>query len=232
MDMRYSAFILFGSLIFMMTFAQNEVFGFPIGFGQLPIHIVLKICLGAFCTLVIFLGILLHEIAHSITARMLGHEVQSITIMIFGGEAKIQKKNNYGIMKGEEIIAFMGPASNLATGLVFLLMSSFLSSGVSDPSQDILITFLSVLGFFNLIIGIFNLLPGYPFDGGLILRSFLRRRMDQETTTMTAVKVCRTSAIFIGAFGFWGNDITFIFIAVLLYLTAYLEDPEFDYKIE
>jgi Zn-dependent protease len=231
-EMRLSAFILLGMLVFLIALAQGEVMGMPLGFGLLAQPLEIKLALGAVCATVIFLAILLHEVAHCITARLKGYEVRGITILIFGGEVNIREERQHDIMKGEEVIAFMGPAANLALGSLFLLISFWLKGGVTDPSQDMIVTVFSVLGFYNLLLGVFNLLPGYPFDGGLILRSFLRKRMDQERTTMTAVKVCRMSAIGIGILGFWGNDVAVILIAVLLYLTAYMEDPEFNFKTE
>lgn len=231
-EMRLSAFILLGLLTIMMVIAQGDVLGIPIGFGSLSVPFALKVVLGALCALIIFLGVLLHEIAHCITAKLLGHKVRGITILMFSGEVDIPRERYCELMKGEGVIAFMGPASNLAMGGAFLFISYILIGGASAPSQDIAVTCLGVLGFYNVLLGAFNLLPGRSLDGGTILRSFLRKRMDLDRTNLTVVKVCHMSAICIGAFGIWSNELAITLVAVLLYLITYLEDPEFYYKIE
>ncbi|OPY32461.1 MAG: Zinc metalloprotease [Methanomassiliicoccales archaeon PtaU1.Bin124] len=232
MEVRPSAFILLGLLVIVMAFGEGMVFGLPIGFGGLEVPAYVKLALGIIGAEVLFFGILLHEIAHGIMARRIGHAVHVISVQLFGGEAKIQGERPHEYIKGEEMIAFVGPAANLGLGGIFLLLSICLGPASTDQATEIAITAFSVLGFYNLLLGFFNLLPGYPFDGGLILRSLLRRRMDHDRTTLTAIKVCRLTAIGLGVFGFLWSDVAVVLIAILLYLTAYLEDPEYSFKIE
>lgn len=229
-EMRLSALLLLLVLALLMAFAQGLVFGLPIGFGYLSVPWYEKLAMGGLCSAVLFLGILVHEVAHSVTAKMKGHEVKRISFVIFGGEADIHEERRFDIMESEELIAFMGPATNLAFGFFFLFMAMMLGAVPGTVPQDALVLGFGVLAFYNLLIGIFNLLPGYPFDGGLILRSYLRKRMDRERTMVTAVKLCRIVALCIGFVGILYKDLAVILIAVLLFMTAYAEYPDYSFR--
>jgi len=229
-EMKLSALLLLLLLALLMAFAQGLVFGLPIGFGFSSAPWWEKLGMGALCAGVLFLGILLHEVAHSVTAKVKGHEVKSISFVIFGGEADIHEERRFDIMENEELIAFMGPATNLAFGILFLTMSLMLGGKLGSVPDDTMVLAFGVLAFYNLLIGIFNLLPGYPFDGGLILRSYLRKRMDRERTMVTAVKLCRIIALCIGAIGIVTKDLAIILIAVLLFMTAYAEYPDYSFR--
>ncbi|MFL5663614.1 MAG: site-2 protease family protein [Ktedonobacteraceae bacterium] len=116
--------------------------------------------------LLLFVSVLLHELAHSLVARMRGLSVKSITLFIFGGVSNIeQEPTSPGI---EFQMAFVGPLVSLLIGGIAYLLSLPLR-GFNSPLTAI----LSYLAVTNVLIGIFNLIPGFPLDGGRVLRSII-----------------------------------------------------------
>lgn len=116
--------------------------------------------------LLLFVSVLLHELSHSLVARARGLPVSSITLFIFGGVSNIeQEPERPGV---EFQMAFVGPLTSLVLGglaIVFLLPLR----GSTSP----LAALLGYLGVSNILLGLFNLIPGFPLDGGRVLRSIL-----------------------------------------------------------
>lgn len=116
-----------------------------------------------------FISVLLHELAHSWLARSRGVEVKGITLFLFGGatHADLETKEPFD----ELIIALVGPVSSIAIAGVFW--------AVTQPLIDTPVGYATgYLGWINLFLGIFNLLPGFPLDGGRVLRALVWRRTD------------------------------------------------------
>ncbi len=130
-------------------------------------------------TLLFFISVLAHELAHSLVARAQGLPVRNITLFLFGGVSNIQREPNSP--KNEFIMAAAGPFISLVIGILLLafvagslaaLGQPFFPGRIAarlSPFQTILIW----LGSINIILGIFNLIPGFPLDGGRMLRSIL-----------------------------------------------------------
>lgn len=125
------------------------------------------LALGLLTTLVFFVSLLLHELAHSITAIRYGLRVREITLFALGGVSRIE-----GEMPGaasEFWIAVVGPLTSAVIGIACIVLADFASPGVMGAVA----TMLSWIGYINLSLAVFNVLPGYPMDGGRILRSLL-----------------------------------------------------------
>ena len=122
--------------------------------------------LGFIAAVLLFVSVLLHELAHSLVARARGLPVKNITLYIFGGVSNIEKEpGSPGI---EFQIAVVGPLTSLLIGvLAFVLF--FLLGQYSSALAAI----LWYLGLANILLGIFNLIPGFPLDGGRVLRSIV-----------------------------------------------------------
>jgi Zn-dependent protease len=129
--------------------------------------------------LLFFGSVLAHELAHSLVAKARGIPVQSITLFLFGGVSNIQREPESP--GGEFVMAILGPITSLVLGGVLLAVAAA-SSGVqimpSDTTQILkqmspLLTMVVWLGSINVILGVFNLIPGFPLDGGRVLRSIL-----------------------------------------------------------
>ena len=115
---------------------------------------------------VLFASLLVHELAHSLVARRLGLEVSSITLVFFGGFSMIKDDPERPLH--EFAISVVGPLANLVIGGVLLAVALFALSEGSAAAQIV-----SILAALNLAVGIFNLLPGYPLDGGHIFRALI-----------------------------------------------------------
>jgi Zn-dependent protease/CBS domain-containing protein len=125
-----------------------------------------------------FASVVLHELAHSLVARRFGVPVKSITLFLFGGISDIEHEPPSPV--AEFWTAIVGPLTSIALGLIFLYLAALTTHGTSTDSTLGLAsstspaeTLLLWLGPINILVGIFNLIPGFPLDGGRILRSAL-----------------------------------------------------------
>jgi Zn-dependent protease len=122
--------------------------------------------LGFGTALLLFVSVLLHELGHSIAAISQGVKVRSITLFILGGVASVERECSTAM--GSLLVAAAGPLVSLA--LAGLLLGSTHSAAHVSP---LLGTMVKELGGLNLILALFNLLPGLPLDGGLILKALV-----------------------------------------------------------
>jgi Zn-dependent protease/CBS domain-containing protein len=138
-------------------------------------------------TAILFFGsVLAHELSHAIVARRLGLKVEGITLFIFGGVTSIDEDSRSP--RQEAMIALAGPLTSLAIGGALLGLDLV----VGQPQVRAL---LGWLGFINVMLGLFNLIPGFPMDGGRVLRAILwRLRGDRLVATRNAANVGRAFA--------------------------------------
>ncbi|UCF20087.1 MAG: site-2 protease family protein [Gemmatimonadota bacterium] len=173
--------------------------------------------------LLFFASVLLHELAHSAVARARGIQVEGITLFIFGGMARIRSEAMNP--KDEFLITVVGPLSSAAIGLALLVTASIgrkvglpvTVTGVAD--------YLALL---NFVLAVFNLIPGFPLDGGRLLRSLVWH------LTRDLRKATRWASLTGRGFGFvmiglgivylFGNSLIFgmwlVFIGWFLYQAA------------
>jgi Zn-dependent protease len=119
---------------------------------------------GLAASLLLFVSVLAHELAHSLVARSKGEEVRSITLFLFGGVAEIVEEPKTPAR--EFSIALVGPISSLIiAGIFFGLWSAV--RGINEPIAA-LARYLSII---NLFLAAFNMIPGFPLDGGRVLRA-------------------------------------------------------------
>ena len=138
---------------------------------------------GIFTSLLIFSSVVAHELAHSLVGRANGIPVKSITLFIFGGVAHMSREAE---RHGAELkMAAAGPASSLAIGGLFFLLH-LLIEGISEPIAAMAFWLAQV----NVILAVFNLIPGFPLDGGRVFRSLLWRFSgDYKRSTRIATRV-------------------------------------------
>ncbi|MHB9091687.1 MAG: site-2 protease family protein, partial [Chloroflexota bacterium] len=122
--------------------------------------------LGAAAALLLFASVLVHELSHSFVAQSKGIAVRGITLFIFGGVSNIQGEPHEA--RDELLIAAAGPVSSLVLGLVFAGLMS-----VTQGASQTLTALLSYLAVINISLAIFNLIPGFPLDGGRVFRSIV-----------------------------------------------------------
>ncbi|HEX7973980.1 MAG TPA: site-2 protease family protein [Anaerolineales bacterium] len=143
----------------------------------------LDLSLGVLAALLFFLSVLAHELAHSVVAKANGLPVRRITLFIFGGVSNIEREPaSPGV---EFLVSIVGPLTSLALGVLFLVLSgaNLALSRVSLTNLSAAPQVLAQMGPFttmflwlgpvNILLGIFNLVPGFPLDGGRVLRSIL-----------------------------------------------------------
>jgi Zn-dependent protease/predicted transcriptional regulator len=207
--------------VFAAIFALSSgvIFGITLGYGGLNTSLLAKIALGVVCSLIFFFTILLHELSHSYVALKHGYSIRSITLLIFGGVAQMEETPKDPAVEGW--MSFVGPGTSFLIGLV-LTPIYFLIEGVRDPGvalQSFQIT-CGILGFYNLMLGAFNLIPAFPMDGGRILRSILAKKMGLVKGTETAVKVGKILAIGMTVVGVLTYQIFILFIGFFIYIGA------------
>ncbi len=149
-----------------------------------------KLGFGFLTTLVFFFSIFLHELGHALVARLEKLEVREIVLHPFGGLARFKRAPDNP--RTEFLVAIAGPATSFIISLVFLALTAFLNSLGSNVFT--LLAFL--LFFWNLLLAVFNLFPGYPLDGGRVLRAFLwKRGKDLNEATILTGKAGQIIAV-------------------------------------
>lgn len=146
-----------------------------------------------------FASILTHEMAHSLIARAYGIPVKGITLFIFGGVSQITREAARPL--AEFIMAFAGPATSVLLAVVFGLLW-WLTGAAEDQPLAVVLQWLFLM---NLILGAFNMAPGFPMDGGRILRSVLWGVTgNYRLATRWATRVGQFMAYMLMALGFAG----------------------------
>lgn len=158
---------------------------------------------GSLASLLLFASVIAHELGHSLVARRYGVPVKDITLFIFGGVSSLEREPK--TPGAEFLIAVIGPVVSLVLGIVFWLLSLPLR-GISPLGFSL----FNYLGTANMALAIFNLLPGFPLDGGRVLRAILWRVTgNQQRATRGAVRTGQVLAllfILIGVWQFYNGD--------------------------
>lgn len=188
-------------------------------FSQGARNVVAGAIYGVVVILLLFLCVVLHEFGHAFTAKYFGVNVPYITLLPIGGLAQLERMPR---KPGQEfLIAIAGPAVNFVLALLLLplaLLAISLSAragaasisyfGLMRAAQSMSLTGLLLsLASMNLALGLFNLLPAFPMDGGRILRALLALRLRYVRATRIAVLVGRGMAILFVIWGIFGGGI-------------------------
>jgi Zn-dependent protease len=121
--------------------------------------------------LLFFLTILAHELAHALEARHRGVEVHGVTLLLFGGVTEMHARTSSP--RDEFVIAAAGPYVSLVCGAAFALIATFAPALVSGAAAPAVAEVAGLLGWWNVLLALFNLIPGAPLDGGRVLRAAL-----------------------------------------------------------
>ncbi len=160
---------------------------------------------GFVTTLVLFGSIFIHEYAHAVAARMEGVEVLEIVLHPFGGLARFRREPD--TPRAEFRIAIAGPAASFLLALVFVVLMAVAGS----LELNLLVTLAFFLVLWNFLLAVFNLFPGYPLDGGRVLRAYLwRRGTDLNEATILTGRFGKIIAVALIGFG----------IAILIFTTG------------
>lgn len=181
---------------------------------------------GIVATLLLFASVTLHEFGHSLQALKFGIGVHDITLMPMGGLARIDEIPEDPAK--EFRIAIAGPLVNfLIAGVLFgvgllldtraIISLDELYKSMGQVSWNGMLAYLTMT---NLLLGIFNLIPAYPMDGGRILRAALSRKMDHSRATNIAVIIGQGLALLFGLWGFMNGSYTLVLIAIFVWMGA------------
>lgn len=157
--------------------------------------------------LLFFAAIVAHELSHALVARRRGLPVRSITLFALGGVAQFEKEPEDA--KTEFMVSIVGPIASAVIGFVCLSLAWMLGWKVMAEPAKPLNAMLVWLGYINIGLAIFNLLPGFPMDGGRVLRSIVWWRTGdaQQATRVAAMtgQVVAFALIIFGIYRFFGG---------------------------
>lgn len=167
----------------------------------------------------IFASVFVHEMGHALVSRRYGIRTLEIVMFPIGGIARLEK--NPGIRE-EFWIAIAGPAVNfvIAAGLFAYLAGTGQWQSISKMAEATDFNMLQRIAVGNLVLGLFNLLPALPMDGGRILRSLLARYRPEAEATQLAARIGTGMAVLMGLAGLVTFNIFLLFIAFFVYLGA------------
>jgi Zn-dependent protease/CBS domain-containing protein len=205
----YSWFLIFA----FMTWSLASGY-YPAEFSDWPQSVYW--ITGAATAIMLFVSVLLHELAHSVVARRDKMVVTNITLFIFGGVSQIAAEPSSA---GAEFrMASVGPLTSFGLAIIFLLLQP-LVAGIAP-----LLAMARYLAYINISLGAFNLIPGFPLDGGRVFRSLVWRASGSfSRATMMAGNVGRFIAYGLILLGVWqivsgsvGNGLWIVFIGWFL----------------
>ena len=208
------------------SFKIFSVFGIPVELHITFLVLMLLIYLVAFFKIIpsinlltavlitlVFATVVIHELCHSYIAKRYGVKIDRIVLLPIGGLSEMEE-----IPKdpAQELrIALAGPVSNLVIALISYIVLIIFGSLLSIVLSGALYYFIII----NLLLGLFNLLPAFPMDGGRILRAFLAERMSFIKATKLAASIGKQFAIIMAVVGVFFNFL-WILIAIFVYVGA------------
>jgi len=203
---------IIGSDIITLAELVNNVLGSsiptePLTVGSLPWLLGFAAAGG------LFFGVLLHEFGHSLVAMRYGLEIESITLWLLGGVASFREMPED--WHKEFNIAIAGPVVSVLVGVV-----SYIAFTLTPASLGPLQFVLGYLALMNVTLAVFNMLPGFPMDGGRVLRALLARKRPHAQATQLAAEVGRIFAFLLGMVGLFAFSPLFILLAFFIYIAA------------
>jgi Zn-dependent protease/predicted transcriptional regulator len=213
-EINYSWFIIFGLVVYTLA-----VYYFPSPSIAPDLSPSTYWIMAVISAVLLFACLLLHELSHSYIAKINQLPISGITLFIFGGVAHLEKEpDNPGI---EFRMAAAGPLMSIFLGTLFFLLNIVLYSFVTSRILYVITDYLSLL---NFAVAIFNLIPGFPLDGGRLLRAAIWHFSgDLRRATFIASSIGKGVAIIMIALGFFAfimgsilSGLWFIFLGFFL----------------
>ncbi len=185
----------------------------PLTAGVMPWLLGLTAALG------LFVSVFFHELGHSFAARRYDLETEAITLWFLGGLAQFAELPEE--WREEFVIAIAGPIVSVATGIVCYAI--VLALPVEFHAVVFVFGYLALL---NVVLAVFNMLPGFPMDGGRVLRALLSRNRSRVEATRIAAGVGKGFALLLGVAGVLTLSIFWIAIAFFIFLAATSETKQ------
>lgn len=211
-------------IIFVLVAASLAFSVFPAEFAGwgTPGYIIA----GIITAMLFFASIVFHELSHSLVARTGGLKIERVTLFIFGGVAQMAEEPK---TPGREfVMAIAGPLASIVLAVVFYL-AEILTRSAGIPSW--IWGPLAYLAQINFFVGVFNLLPGFPLDGGRVFRSILWGLTgDQLKATHWAARsgqLIGYSMVALAVYGVFRGTLTFIWFGLIGWFIAMLADASY-----
>ena len=207
------------------SFKLGKILGIPVRVHWTMLFLVMLLSWGGglvglaaslLSLVLLFASIVAHELAHALAARRYGIVTTEIQLLPLGGVAKLAGEPANGTQ--EVVIALAGPAMSLT--LAGLAAIGAAVTVPVPPLHGALIALASA----NLMLGLFNLLPAFPMDGGRVLRGLLRKRSGMLNATRTAAKVARWIAVPMALAGVALGSLSLVLVAGFVWITARSEE--------
>ena len=203
---------IIGSDIVRLTELVNNILGSAIAADPLTAGLTPWL-LGTAAAGGLFAGVLLHEFGHSLVAMRYDVEIDSITLWLLGGVASFKQIPED--WRQEFNIAIAGPLVSVGVGVVAFVAFQLLPTAL-DPVRFV----VGYLALMNVGLAVFNMLPGFPMDGGRVLRALLARNRPHARATQLASEVGKTFAFALGLLGLFAFSPLMILLAFFIYIAA------------
>ena len=175
-------------------------------------HSGAEVLIGLGLSLAVFACVLLHEFGHALVAKRFGIRTRRITLWPIGGVAELERSPDDP--RAEMWIAAAGPLVNFA--IAALLAPLVFVFGTAGLLGNVLFSLLAA----NLMLGLFNLIPAFPMDGGRVVRAMLERKRGRVRATEIAAKLGRWVALAVGLWGLWNGQYLLMLVAAFVYFAA------------
>ncbi|MBL8694137.1 MAG: site-2 protease family protein [Planctomycetes bacterium] len=183
----------------------------------------------------VFACVLLHEFGHALMAKLHGIQTREVMLLPIGGVARLERMPKEPWQ--EFLIASAGPAVNLVLAGLFCGIAWGMSDGSDSAATQILDAILRPISVdatdapeapdpwiamlrVNLLLGMFNLLPGFPMDGGRIVRAMLASLLDYSRATRWAANVGAVVSLGLSAYGFFQNEPLLILVGLFVFMSG------------
>jgi len=199
----------------LITFQQSQVFysSYPSWSGAKSVVIA------TITALLFFTSVVVHELAHSVVARAFHMPVSSITLFLLGGVASLTKEPSSA--KAEFLMAAAGPLTSLVIGGGAIGISELTAGAQRDTPQQVVRAVAQTLGWINVAVAVFNLIPGFPLDGGRVLRSSIWAiRGDRAAATRIAARGGQAVAALLvawAAYEFFNGEPSGLWLGLIAY---------------
>ncbi len=177
--------------------------------------------LGFSAAIGLFIGVIFHELGHSLVAMRYGYPIESITLWLLGGVAAFKEMPED--WRQEFAIAIAGPIVSVFVGILsygLFIATPSTADWIPAIGIDGMLFVFSYLAILNVFLAAFNMLPAFPMDGGRILRALLARNRPYAKATQQAARIGRIFAIIFGLFGLLVFNIILIALAFFIYIAA------------
>jgi Zn-dependent protease len=189
----YRWFVVFALSVWVVASGIGRMTG-----GLASVSVATAWLLGIITTLALFLSVFGHELSHAIIGRVEGIEIEEIVLHPFGGLARLRHEPDSP--RAEFRIAVAGPAASF----IFAILAFGAMAVAAMGKLWVAAAVFRVIAFGNLLLAVFNLFPGYPLDGGRVLRAFLwHRAKDMREATRIAGLCGQVIAWTLIVFGFY-----------------------------